>query len=43
MAKKIQELATAPEKSKEIHELVLQLEEVCLQACTELREELNTI
>lgn len=43
MAKKIQELATAPEKSKEINELVQQLEEVCLQACTELQEELNTI
>jgi CheY-like chemotaxis protein len=43
MAKKIQELATAPEKSKEIHELVQQLEEVCLQACNELQEELNNL
>ncbi|RKS94016.1 PAS domain S-box-containing protein [Flavobacterium limicola] len=43
MAKKIQELATAPEKSEEIHELVQQLEEVCLQACTELQEEFDTI
>ena len=43
MSKKIQELATAPDKSKEIHELVQQLEDVCLQACTELREELDTI
>ena len=43
MAKKIQELATAPEKSKEIHKLVQQLQDVCLQACTELQDELNTI
>ena len=43
MSKKIQELATAPDKSKEIYELVQQLEDVCLQACTELREELDTI
>ena len=43
MSKKIQELATAPDKSKEIHELVQQLEDVCLQACAELREELDTI
>ena len=43
MAKKIQELATAAEKSKEIHELVQQLEEICLQACNELQEELNNL
>ncbi|CAM4131090.1 response regulator [Flavobacterium sinopsychrotolerans] len=43
MANKIQELATAPEKTEEIHELVEQLEEVCLQACTELQEEFDTI
>ncbi|WP_426092322.1 response regulator [Flavobacterium sp. DSR3-2] len=43
MSKKIQELATAPDKTKEIHELVQQLEDVCLQACNELREELDTI
>jgi predicted O-linked N-acetylglucosamine transferase (SPINDLY family) len=43
MANKIQELATAPEKSKEIHELVQQLEEICLQACNELQEELNNL
>ena len=43
MAKRIQELAIAKEKSKEIHNLVLQLEDVCLQACTELQEELNSI
>ncbi|MFV5692161.1 PAS domain S-box protein [Flavobacterium sp. LT1R49] len=43
MAKKIQEFASAQEKSEEIHNLVLQLEEVCLQACNELEEELNII
>lgn len=43
MANKIQELATATEKTEEIHELVQQLEEVCLQACTELQEEFDTI
>ena len=43
MAKKIQELATAQEQLEGIHDLVLQLEEVCLQTCIELEEELNTI
>jgi PAS domain S-box-containing protein len=43
MAKKIQEFATAQEKKEGIQELVLQLEEVCLQACIELEEELKTI
>ena len=43
MAKKIQELATTQEKLEGIHDLVLQLEQVCLQTCIELQEELNTI
>ncbi|MFV8323772.1 response regulator [Flavobacterium sp. LS2R12] len=43
MAKKIQELATVQEQLEGIHDLVLQLEEVCLQTCIELEEELNTI
>ncbi|MFV5687898.1 response regulator [Flavobacterium sp. ZT3R25] len=43
MAKRIQEFATAQEKNEEIHDLVQQLEEVCLQACTELEEELQII
>jgi CheY-like chemotaxis protein len=43
IAKKIQEFTTAQEKNEEIHELVLQLEEVCLQACSELEEELEII
>ncbi|MFV8361051.1 response regulator [Flavobacterium sp. LS1P3] len=43
IAKKIHELATAQEQSEGIHDLVLQLEEVCLKTCIELQEELNTI
>jgi CheY-like chemotaxis protein len=43
IAKKIHELATAQEQSVGIHDLVLQLEEVCLKTCIELQEELNTI
>lgn len=43
MAKKIQELAIAQEKPEEIYKFVLQLEEVCLQACTELQQELKII
>ncbi|MFV5699697.1 response regulator [Flavobacterium sp. ZT3R17] len=43
LAKKIQELTMAQEKSNEIHDLVLQLEQVCLQACIELEEELEII
>ncbi|MFV8376164.1 response regulator [Flavobacterium sp. LB1P71] len=43
LAKKIQEFATAKEKNEEIHDLVQQLEEVCLQACTELEEEFQLI
>ncbi|SEG45487.1 PAS domain-containing hybrid sensor histidine kinase/response regulator [Flavobacterium urumqiense] len=43
MAKKIQEYAKAQEKKDGIHDLVRQLEEICLQACTELEEEFNLI
>lgn len=43
IAKKIQELATAPVKTEEIENLVLQLEEVCEKACNELQEELTKI
>jgi PAS domain S-box-containing protein len=43
IAKKIQEFTIAQEKNEGIHELVLQLEEVCLQACIELEEELEII
>ena len=43
MAKKIQEYASARQHTDEIHGLVLQLENVCAQACKELEEEFNTI
>jgi hypothetical protein len=43
MAKKIQDFAIIQDQSEEIYDLVLQLEEVCLQACSELQEELNLI
>jgi CheY-like chemotaxis protein len=43
IAKKIQEFAIAQEKSEGIEDLVMQLEEICLQACQELQEEFNII
>ena len=43
MAKKIQEYSSALQKSDTIHDLVLQLENVCSQACLELEEELKII
>jgi CheY-like chemotaxis protein len=43
IAKNIQEFAIAQEKSDGIEELVIQLEEICLQACQELQEEFNII
>jgi PAS domain S-box-containing protein len=43
MAKKIQELATAPEKSEEIKDLVQEIDDVCQQACVELNEEFELI
>ncbi|MEA5260210.1 ATP-binding protein [Arcicella aquatica] len=43
MAKKIQEYASRLEQLDGIQDLVLQLETVCLQACTELEEELKRI
>lgn len=42
MAKKIQEYASTQRQTDGIHELVLQLEQVCSQACRELEEEFNT-
>ena len=41
MAKKIQEYAHTQLLSEEIHDLVLQLEHICTQACEELKEELK--
>ena len=43
IAKKIQVFATAQEKLEEIEDLVIQLEEICLQACQELQEEFKII
>ncbi|MDI6033480.1 PAS domain S-box protein [Flavobacterium sp. LB2P84] len=43
IAKKIQEFAITQEKSEGIEDLVMQLEEICLQACQELQEEFNII
>ncbi len=43
MAKKVQEYAGTQQQTAGIHDLVLQLENVCTQACIELEEEFNTI
>lgn len=43
MAKKVQEYASTQKQSKGIPEMVLQLENVCVQACEELKEEFNAI
>lgn len=43
MARKIQELAGTNNPGKEIGELVLKLESVCMQACEELSRELRTL
>ncbi len=43
LAKKVQEFASTEQRTDEIPEMVLQLEKVCAQACTELVEDFNTI
>jgi len=43
MAKRVQEYASTRQQSDGIPNLVLQIENVCLQACEELKEEFNTI
>ena len=43
MAKKVQEYASTQKSSEEIPDLVMQLENICSQACDELRIELNRI
>ena len=40
MAIKIQDYANRLEETEDIHELVARIEEVCMQACEELRVEL---
>jgi len=43
MAKKIQDYASTQQLADGIHDMILQLENVCTQACKELTEELNSI
>lgn len=43
MAKKVQEYASTQQQTDTIHDMVLQIENICAQACTELQEEFNTI
>ena len=43
MARKIHDYAMKQQQTEGIHDLVLELETVCFQACEELKEELNTI
>lgn len=43
IAKKIHEYASTQQETGAIHEMVLQIENICTQACTELEEEFNTI
>ncbi|MEI9912050.1 MAG: response regulator [Bacteroidota bacterium] len=43
MAKKVQEYATSQLQTDGIHDLVAQLEKVCVQACDELKEEFNRL
>ncbi len=43
MAKRVQECAGTRIQTDDIHDLVIKLEDVCNQACTELKEEYNLI
>jgi len=43
MARKVQDFASAQKKTGEISDLVIQLENICVQACSELQEEFNRI
>ena len=43
MARKIQDYAVTHQESDSIYDLVLQIEKVCTQACSELQEELDKI
>ncbi len=43
MARKVQEYASTQQQTEGISNMVLQLENICLQACKELEEELNKI
>jgi hypothetical protein len=41
MARKVQEFAISQNKIEGIHEMVLQIEKICVQACSELEEEIK--
>ena len=41
MARKVQEYASTQQQTDGISEMVMKLEEVCMQACSELEEEFN--
>lgn len=43
MAKKVQEYASTQKQTEEINGMVLQLENICMQACIELQEEFDSI
>ena len=43
MAKKVQEYASTQQQTDGIPDLVLQIENICVQACKELEEEFNTL
>ena len=43
MAKKIQDFASTQQQADGMRDLVLQVENICVQACKELEEEYNSI
>ncbi|TAL47355.1 MAG: response regulator [Chitinophagaceae bacterium] len=43
MAKKVQDYASSQQQAEGIPDMVLQIENICSQACSELKEELNRI
>jgi hypothetical protein len=43
VARKVQDYASSQQQTEDIHDMVLQLESICTQACKELQEEFNTI
>jgi len=43
IAKQIQECASTQRQTGEIHDMVLQIENICAQACCELEQELERI
>jgi HPt (histidine-containing phosphotransfer) domain-containing protein len=43
MAKKVSEYASMQQQTEAIHDMVLELENICMQACVELEVEFNVI